>query len=318
MKALRWFFSILLAVILAIALLLSLPTTAIVQQITNAQTVKTWFNESNAYDEFLASAFQEKLQEMIPQVANIPVTGDRQIAIAIAQSLPDDFVQNMFETVLDAHFDYFHGRKDRVEFTINLTDITTSLDFNIPNLPTESNNTPPLLPPGNPPVPPPINPSPFNPSQLPSGVISEQLTITEEDVELDYNNLAKIRQFFATVTPIPRLAYGLILFLSLLILAIAPRRGRNGLFLLGLTWLSSTILIGLITLGERASSLNALQTQLNNTVVQDDPAAGTLLLKTAIIAHASIMDRILFLLGMGILFGLICLAIAAIRWRISD
>ena len=313
MKVLRWFFSLLLALILAIALIFSLPATAIVQQITNVQTVKTWFNESNVYDEFLASAFQEKLQEMMPQIANLPIGNNSQIFTAIAQSLPDDFVQHTFETVLDAHFDYFHGRKDRVEFTIDLTGMASSLNPSIPNLPTENNKTPPPVPPGNPPLQPPVNPS-----QLPSG-ISDRLTITEEDIELDYNNLANIRQFFTIATLIPRLSYGLILFLCFFIFAIAPRRRwRNGFSILGLTWLVSTVFLGFMTLATRSPSLNALQTQLNNTVVREDPNAGNLLLKTATIAHASIIDRILFLSGIGVLLGVICLAIAMISRRISD
>ncbi|MBP0017632.1 MAG: hypothetical protein J7647_08745 [Cyanobacteria bacterium SBLK] len=316
MKALRWFFSILLALILAIALIFFLPATAIVQQITNVQTVKTWFNESNAYDEFLAAALQEKLQDAIPQLENLPLGNNRQIFTAIAQSLPDDFVQNLFETVLDAHFNYFHGRKDRVEFTIDLTNIANSLNPNISNLPTENNNTPPILPPGNPPTPPPIDPSQLNSSQLPGG-ISEQLTITEEDIELDYNNLANIRQFFSIATLIPRLSYGLILLLSIFILAIASPRWRNGLFVLGFTWLPSTILVVLLTLGARSPSLNGIQTQLNSTIVQEDPAAGNLLLQTAIVAHASIIERILFLSGVGVLLGVIFLAIAFMNRRIS-
>lgn len=317
MKALRWFFSILLALILAIALIFSLPTTAIVQQITNVQTVKTWFNESNAYDEFLAAALQEKLQDTIPQAGNLPIGNNNQIFTAIAQSLPDDFVQNLFETVLNAHFDYFHGRKDRVEFTIDLTDIAQTLNPNIPNLSTENNNTPPILPPGNPPAPPPIDPSQLNSSQLPEG-ISDQLIITEEDIELDYNNLAKIRQFFSIATLIPRLSYGLILFLSIFILAIAPRPWQNGLLVLGFTWLPSTIIVVLLTLGVRSPSLNAIQTQLNSTIVQEDPTAGNLLLKTSIIAHSSIVDRILFLSGAGILLGAVFLAIAFMSRRTAN
>lgn len=285
MKALRWFCSIFLALILAIALMVSLPTTAIVQQITNVQTVKGWFNESNAYDEVLASAFQEKLQEMMPQMGNIPISGDRQFFEAIARSLPDDFVQNMFETILEAHFDYFHGRKDRVEFTINLTDLTQSLDSN----------------------------PPINPSQLPNSDISDKLTITEEDIKLDYEELADIQRFFTISTLIPRFAYGLILLISIFILAIASRPWRNGLLVLGLTWLFSTILVGLISLGSRSASLSAIQSQLNSTVVQEDPAIGSILLKVATIAHTSIMNQIIFLSGVGIIFGLICLAIATIR-----
>ncbi|MEA5471963.1 hypothetical protein [Spirulina sp. 06S082] len=310
MKALRWFCSIFLALILAIALIVFLPTTAIVQQITNVQTVKVWFNESNAYDDVLASAFQEKLQEMVPQIGNFPLSGDRQLFGAIVRSLPDDFVENTFETILDAHFDYFHGRKDRVEFTINLTDITQSLNPN-----------PPICPPGTPPescASPPINPARFNLSQLPNNGISDKLTLTEKDIKLDDENLADIRKFFTIATLIPRFAYGIILFISISILAIAPRRWRNGLFILGFTWLSSTILVGLIALGSRATSLSAIQTQLNSTIVQEEPIAGTLLLKVAIIAHASIMNQIIFLSGVGIIFGLICLAIATIRWRTFD
>ncbi|MEM9538138.1 MAG: hypothetical protein AAGA60_01360 [Cyanobacteria bacterium P01_E01_bin.42] len=317
MKSLRWFFSILLALILAIALIFSLPATAIVQQITNVQIVKTWFNESNAYDEFLAATFQEQLSGTIPQIGNLPIGNNSQIFTAIAQSIPDDFVQNLFETVLDAHFDYFHGRTEQVEFTIDLTDIAQSINPNLPNLPTENNNTPPILPPGNPPAPPLIDPSQLNSSQLPNG-LSDRLTITAEDIQLDYNNLANIRQFFSIATLIPRLSYGLILFLSIFILAISPRPWRNGLSVLSLTWIPSTILVMLLTLGARSPSLNTIQTQLNNTVVQDDPAAGNLLLKTAIVAHASISDRILFLSGCGVLLGVIFLAIALISRRTTS
>jgi len=130
MTALRWVIAILTALVLALTLFISLPATAFVQQATNAQVAKTWFEQGNFYDKLLAAAFTS----MFPVDDSIPFISNRQFEEAIREALPERFVQTSFETVLDAYYNYFNGRQERISFTVSLVEVEDNLKNSLPQI----------------------------------------------------------------------------------------------------------------------------------------------------------------------------------------
>ncbi|MGK7927889.1 MAG: hypothetical protein AB4290_22075 [Spirulina sp.] len=332
MNIIRWLLSILIALILAITLILSLPTTAFVQQITDSQTVKTWLRESNFYEDFLAAAFRELARDIFPSTENIPLVSDRQAIEEVQNSLPDRFIQNSFETIIDAYYNYFHGRQDRIEFTISLVEIEENLKTNVPKLLKE---TIAALPPC------PGNtqqdyekfergeclPSEANKRELYQAIdntlqngekIFEKPNLTEEDLNINYQNLQQGRQFFAIAKAIPFTSYGVLLLFSLIILILTPRPIKKGLLVLGITWIPTTFFVGAIALTSQSNVLAFIQGSIQESPENSDLIVNTLLFNFLETAYRSLSDRILLLSGVGFVFGIACMILSAIRFRAVD
>ena len=331
MNVVRWFLSIFMALVLAIVLIISLPTTAAVQQVTSASTVKTWFLKSNFYEDFVAATFEELARDIFSSGDTIPLISDRQVLDEIENALGDRFVQNSFETIIDAYYNYFQGRQDTVEFQISLVEIEDNLKTNVPKLLKETIAD--------------LPPCPGNTQQdyeqfergecLPSEVDPEELyqaiddsiqneaifddpELTEEDLNISYEELQPVRRSFAVLKLIPPIAYGIILLFSTIILVITPRPIKKGLLVLGLTWLPSTFFVGAIALTSKSISLTLMEALVRESSGNIDPIVETLILNFFVTAYQSISDRILVLSGAGFALGLTCIVLSTIRFRKTD
>jgi hypothetical protein len=266
MNVVRWILSVFMALILAGVLITSLPATATIQQITSAKTVKTWLQKSDFYEDFLTATFEELSRDIFSSTDSIPLISDRQVIDEIKNSLPDRFIQNSFETIIDAYYNYFQGRQDAIEFKINLVEVEENLKTNVPTLLKDSIAA--------------LPPCPGNSKQdykkfeqgecLPSEVNSEDLyqaiddaiqneivfndpDLTEEDLNITDTEAQAVRRVFTVLKLIPPITYGLILLFSTIILVLTPRPIQKGLRVLGLTWLPSMFFTGTIALTYKTS-----------------------------------------------------------------
>ncbi|MBP0021578.1 MAG: hypothetical protein J7647_28995 [Cyanobacteria bacterium SBLK] len=331
MSILRWFVSIFMALVLAIVLLISLPTTAAIQQVTSVQTIKTWLQESNFYQDFLTATFEELARDIFASTETFPLISNRQVLEEVENSLPDRFVQNTFETILDAYYGYFQGRKDTVTFNISLVEIRDNLKTNIPRLLKETiANFPPCI--GN-------SQQDYEqfergeclPSEvdvtelyraidnaIQSEIVFDDSNLTAEDLNVSYEELQPIRRGFQILRSIPTICYGLMLLFSTIILIATPRPIKKGLLVLGLTWIPCTFIVGAISLSSRSLSLQLMQALVRESSPNIDPIVHSLLLNFFITAYQSISDRILLLSGVGFAFGIACIVLSVTRFSTAD
>lgn len=331
MIVLRWFVSIFMALVLAIVLIVSLPATATIQQVTSVQTVKTWLQDSNFYEDFLTATFEELARDIFASTDSFPLVSNYQVLEEIQNSLPDRFLQNTFETILDAYYNYFQGRQDTVTFNISLVEIEDNLKTNVPKLLKETiANLPPC--PGN---------SQQDYEQLERGeclpsevdqtelyraiddsiqseIVFDDSNLTAEDLNVNYEELQAIRRGFRILRSIPLICYGLMLLFSTIILIATPRPIKKGLFVLGLTWLPCTFIVGAIALSSHSLSLQLMQALVRESSPNVDPIVHSLLLNFLIAAYQSISDRILLLSGVGFAFGIACMVLSVTRFSTVD
>ncbi|MEM9542795.1 MAG: hypothetical protein AAGA60_25295 [Cyanobacteria bacterium P01_E01_bin.42] len=331
MSVLRWFVSIFMALVLAIVLIVSLPTTAAIQQVTSVKTIKVWLQDSNFYEDFLAATFEELARDIFDSTETFPLISNRQVLDEIKNSLPQDFIQNTFETIIEAYYGYFQGREETVSFNISLLEISDNLKTNVPILLKRTiANLPPC--PGNSQqdyeqfergecLPPAVDKNELYRTiddAIQSDIIFDDANLTAEDLNISYEELQPIRRGFGILRSVPPICYGLMLLFSTIILIATPRPIKKGLIVLGLTWLPCTFIIGASAIASRSFSLQLVQALVRESSTNVDPIVQSLLLNFFIEAYQSISDRVLLISGVGFAFGIACLVLSSIRFSTGE
>ncbi len=228
LKIVRWFFSILLCLVLFITIITSITATSISTTVTNPKSLKTWLSQGSVYDKtptIASSMIKSQSEKEGPE--QMPMSQEQLTEISRAVLEPN-WLKTNIETVIDSVYVWLRGETQIPTFQI---DIAERKEIIINQL---SQQAPAQMRSQ-------INQQIRN--QIEQNEILKKDTINSPDlIRINKEDVEKVQTVYGHIERAPLYALGLFLFISLLLFLLVTKLPKK-LFIVGLVWTATSLIL---------------------------------------------------------------------------